>query len=80
MENPAFMLILDFSESRIGLAVTKVEGVQYFDMDEGDTNMAGGYIQGTMEKEDRLYQLVHPSALEQLVSQHTDISVLTESD
>ena len=76
MENPSFMLVLDFSESRIGFAVTKVEGVQYFDVDNMDTNMAGGYIQGTFEKDDRLYQLINPTALEQLVSQHTDIGAL----
>ena len=75
--NPSFMLVLDFPDSRVGLAVDKVEGVQYFNVDEMDTNMAGGYIQGTLTREDRLYQLINPSALEQLMAQFTDISNLT---
>lgn len=80
IENPSFMLILDFSESRIGFAVIQVEGVQYFDVEAMDTNMAGGYIQGTIEKEDRLYQLINPNALEQLVAEHTDIGALLPDD
>jgi len=79
ISNPSFLLVLDLSETRIGLAVNKVEGVQYFAMDDADTNMAGGYIQGTIEKDDRLYQLVNPAALEHVISQHTDIkSVIDE--
>lgn len=80
MADPSFMLVLDFSDSRIGFAVAKVEGVQYFDVEAMDTNMAGGYIQGTIEKEDRLYQLISPGALEQLVAQHTDIGSLVPDD
>jgi chemotaxis signal transduction protein len=79
ISNPSFLLVLDLSETRIGMAVNKVEGVQYFAMDDADTNMAGGYIQGTIEKDDRLYQLVNPAALEHVISQHTDIkSVIDE--
>jgi chemotaxis signal transduction protein len=78
VENPSFMLVLDFPESRVGLAVDKVEGVQYFNMDELDTNMAGGYVQGTLTREDRLYQMVNPQALEQLMAQFTDIGQLGE--
>lgn len=74
VENPSFMLVLDFPDSRVGLAVDKVEGVQYFNVDNLDVNMAGGYIQGTMTLEDRLFQLINPSALEQLMAQFTDIS------
>jgi chemotaxis signal transduction protein len=76
VEKPSFMLVLDFPDSRVGMAVDKVEGVQYFNVDELDTNMAGGYIQGTMTREDRLYQLINPSALEQLMAQFTDVSAL----
>lgn len=74
--DPSFMLILDFPESRVALAVARVEGVQYFASESADTNMAGGYIQGTIEKDDRLYQLVSAQALEQLMSQHTDVGTL----
>lgn len=77
VENPSFMLVLDFPDSRVGMAVDKVEGVQYFSVDQMDTNMAGGYVQGTLTVEDRLYQLINPTALEQLMSQFTDISSLT---
>jgi chemotaxis signal transduction protein len=76
VENPSFMLVLDFPDSRVGMAVDKVEGVQYFNVGELDTNMAGGYIQGTMTREDRLYQLINPTALEQLMAQFTDVSAL----
>lgn len=76
VEKPSFMLVLDFPDSRVGMAVDKVEGVQYFNVDELDTNMAGGYIQGTMTRDDRLYQLINPSALEQLMAQFTDVSAL----
>lgn len=79
VENPSFMLVLDFPESRVGLAVDKVEGVQYFEMDTLDTNMAGGYIQGTMTDGERLYQMINPIALEQLMNQYTDVSALTET-
>jgi chemotaxis signal transduction protein len=75
---PSFLLVLDLSETRVGLAVTRVEGVQYFDMNAADTNMAGGYIQGTIEKEDRLYQLISPAALEQVIAQHTDVTSLID--
>lgn len=78
VENPSFMLVLDFPESRVGMAVDKVEGVQYFNVDELDTNMAGGYIQGTMTRDDRLYQLINPSALEQLMAQYTDVAAITD--
>lgn len=80
VEKPSFMLVLDFPESRVGMAVDKVEGVQYFNVDELDTNMAGGYIQGTMTRDDRLYQLINPSALEQLMAQFTDVSALDAFD
>ncbi len=80
VENPSFMVVLDFPESRVGLAVDKVEGVQYFNVDQMDTNMAGGYIQGTITREDRLYQLINPSALEQLMAQFTDISSIGALD
>jgi chemotaxis signal transduction protein len=80
VEKPSFMLVLDFPDSRVGMAVDKVEGVQYFNVDELDTNMAGGYIQGTMTREDRLYQLINPSALEQLMAQFTDVSALGSLD
>lgn len=80
VENPSFMVVLDFPESRVGMAVDKVEGVQYFNQDSMDTNMAGGYIQGTITRDDRLFQLVNPSALEQLMAQFTDISSLNTSD
>lgn len=76
VDDPSFMLVLDFPDSRVGLAVDKVEGVEYFDMDDLDTNMAAGYIQGTMTREDRLYQMVNPTSLEQLMAQYTDISRL----
>jgi chemotaxis signal transduction protein len=76
VEKPSFMLVLDFPDSRVGMAVDKVEGVQYFNVDELDTNMAGGYIQGTMTRDDRLYQLINPSALELLMAQFTDVSAL----
>jgi len=79
VEKPSFMLVLDFPDSRVGLAVDKVEGVQYFNVDQIDTNMAGGYIQGTMTREDRLYQLISPSALEQLMAQYTDISAIMDA-
>jgi hypothetical protein len=59
------------------MAVDKVEGVHYFDVDGLDTNMAGGYVQGTMTQEDRLYQLVNATALEQMMAQYTDISSMT---
>ena len=75
--DPSFMLVLDFPDSRVGLAVDKVEGVQYFNVDEMDTNMAGGYVQGTLTREDRLYQLINSTALEQLMAQFTDVSNLT---
>jgi len=78
VENPSFMLVLDFPDSRVGLAVDKVEGVQYFNVDELDTNMAGGYIQGTMTRDERLFQIINPTALEQLMAQFTDISALGE--
>ena len=78
MADPSCMLVLDFPDSRVGLAVAKVEGVQYFSVDDMDTNMAGGYIQGTIEKDDRLYQLVSPVALEQLMAQHTDVGSLLD--
>lgn len=80
VEKPSFMLVLDFPDSRVGMAVDKVEGVQYFNVDELDTNMAGGYIQGTMTREDRLYQLINPAALEQLMAQFTDVSALGAID
>ena len=80
VEKPSFMVVLDFPESRVGLAVDKVEGVQYFNVDQMDTNMAGGYIQGTITREDRLYQLINPSALEQLMAQFTDISSIGTMD
>ena len=80
VEKPSFMVVLDFPESRVGLAVDKVEGVQYFNVDQMDTNMAGGYIQGTITREDRLYQLINPSALEQLMAQFTDISSIGTLD
>lgn len=80
VENPSFMVVLDFPESRVGLAVDKVEGVQYFNVDEMDTNMAGGYIQGTITREERLYQLINSTALEQLMAQFTDVSSLLDSD
>ncbi|WP_196159409.1 chemotaxis protein CheW [Reinekea sp. G2M2-21] len=80
VENPSFMVVLDFPESRVGLAVDKVEGVQYFNADQMDTNMAGGYIQGTITREDRLYQLINPTALEQLMAQFTDVSALGSMD
>lgn len=76
MTEPSFMLILDFPESRVAMAVVKVEGVQYFDSESADTNMAGGFIQGTIEKDDRLYQLVNAPALEQMMARHTDVGVL----
>ncbi len=76
--NPSFLLVLDLSETRVGMAVTKVEGVQYFAMDDADTNMAGGYIQGTIEKDNRLYQLISPAALEQVIAQHTDVKSLID--
>jgi len=79
VEKPSFMLVLDFPDSRVGLAVDKVEGVQYFNVDQIDTNMAGGYIQGTTTREDRLYQLINPSALEQLMAQYTDISSIMDA-
>jgi len=79
VEKPNFMLVLDFPDSRVGVAVDKVEGVQYFNVDQSDTNMAGGYIQGTMTREDRLYQLISSSALEQLMSQYTDISAIMDA-
>ncbi|WP_320821850.1 chemotaxis protein CheW [Reinekea sp.] len=79
VEKPSFMLVLDFPDSRVGLAVDKVEGVQYFNVDQIDTNMAGGYIQGTTTREDRLYQLISPSALEQLMAQYTDISAILDA-
>lgn len=78
VEKPSFMLVLDFPDSRVGLAVDRVEGVQYFNVDELDTNMAGGYIQGTMTLEDRLFQLINPTALEQLMGQYTDITSMSE--
>ncbi|WP_320824178.1 chemotaxis protein CheW [Reinekea sp.] len=78
VEKPSFMLVLDFPDSRVGVAVDKVEGVQYFNVDQIDTNMAGGYIQGTMTREERLYQLISSSALEQLMGQYTDISIITD--
>jgi len=78
VENPSFMLVLDFPDSRVGLAVDKVEGVQYFNVDDLDTNMAGGYVQGTMTIEDRLYQLINPTSLEQLMAQFTDVAALGE--
>ncbi|MFQ3262137.1 chemotaxis protein CheW [Reinekea sp.] len=74
--DPSFMLVLDFPESRVGMAVDKVEGVQYFDVSALDTNMAGGYVQGTITREDRLYQLVNATALEQMMAQFTDVSSL----
>ena len=80
VEKPSFIVVLDFPESRVGLAVDKVEGVQYFNVDQMDTNMAGGYIQGTITREDRLYQLINPSALEQLMAQFTDISSIGTLD
>ncbi|MDX1342017.1 MAG: chemotaxis protein CheW [Reinekea sp.] len=80
VENPSFMVVLDFPESRVGLAVDKVEGVQYFNADQMDTNMAGGYIQGTITRDDRLYQLINPTALEQLMAQFTDVSALGSMD
>lgn len=76
VEDPSFMLVLDFPEARVGLAVDKVEGVQYFNQDDMDTNMAGGYILGTISSEDRLYQLINSSALEQLMAQFTDVASL----
>jgi chemotaxis signal transduction protein len=79
VEDPSFMLVLDFPESRVGMAVDKVEGVQYFDVSALDTNMAGGYVQGTITREDRLYQLVNATALEQMMAQFTDISSLESS-
>lgn len=78
--NPSFMLVLDFPDSRVGMAVDKVEGVQYFNTDELDSNMAGGYILGTMTRDDRLYQMISTTALEQLMAQFTDISALTGND
>lgn len=78
--NPSFMLVLDFPDSRVGMAVDKVEGVQYFNTDDLDTNMAGGYILGTMTREDRLYQMISTTALEQLMAQFTDISALSGTD
>ncbi len=79
VDNPSFMLVLDFPESRVGMAVDKVEGVQYFNVDELDTNMAGGYVQGTLTREDRLYQLINSQALEQLMSQYTDVGTFNDS-
>jgi chemotaxis signal transduction protein len=76
LDEPQFMLIVDFPESRMGLAVAKVEGVQYFNTQEADTNMAGGYIQATAERDGRLYQLINPVGLEQLIGQHTDVGAL----
>lgn len=76
LQDPRFMLIVDFPETRVGLAVASVEGVQYFDLAAADTNMAGGYIQGTAEKDKLLYQLISPAGLEQLMAQHTDIGAL----
>jgi chemotaxis signal transduction protein len=73
---PSFMLVLDFPESRVGMAVDKVEGVHYFNVEELDTNMAGGYVQGTVTREDRLYQLVNAVALEQMMAQFTDVATL----
>ncbi|TXR51332.1 chemotaxis protein CheW [Reinekea thalattae] len=80
VDDPSFMLVLDFPESRVGLAVDKVEGVQYFSVDEMDSNMAGGYIQGTLTREDRLYQMVNPHALEQLMAQFTDVGTLEDTN
>ena len=80
VKDPSYMLVLDFPESRVGMAADMVEGVQYFDVSELDTNMAGGYVQGTLTREDRLYQLVNPTALEQMMSQFTDISSLTHEN
>jgi chemotaxis signal transduction protein len=80
VDDPSFMLVLDFPESRVGMAVDKVEGVQYFNVDQLDTNMAGGYVQGTITREDRLYQLVNPTALEQMMAQFTDVSSLNTAD
>lgn len=77
IDDPSFMLVLDFPESRVGMAVDKVEGVQYFNVAEMDTNMAGGYVQGTLTREDRLYQLINPTALEQLMAQFTDVAALS---
>ncbi|MFT4675596.1 MAG: chemotaxis signal transduction protein [Reinekea sp.] len=76
---PSFMLVLDFPDSRVGLAVDRIEGVQYFTDDQIDIDMAGGYIQGTISREDRLYQLISPSALEQLMARHTDITTVIEA-
>jgi chemotaxis signal transduction protein len=76
VSDPSFMLVLDFPESRVGMAVDVVEGVHYFNVEELDTNMAGGYVQGTITREDRLYQLVNATALEQMMAQFTDISTL----
>ncbi|MDO7642301.1 MAG: chemotaxis protein CheW [Reinekea forsetii] len=76
---PSFMLVLDFPDSRVGLAVDRIEGVQYFTDDQVDTDMAGGYIQGTISREDRLYQLISPSALEQLIARYTDITTVNEA-
>lgn len=73
VENPSFMLVLDFSDCRVGMAVDKVEGVQYFNTEDLDTNMSGGYVLGTMTREDRLYQMVNTSSLEQLLAEYTDI-------
>ena len=80
VEDPSFMLVLDFPESRVGLAVDKVEGVQYFNVDDMDTNMAGGYILGTISRDDRLYQLINATALEQLMAQFTDVATLDGMD
>lgn len=76
---PSFMLVLDFPASRVGLAVDRIEGVQYFTGDQIDIDMAGGYIQGTISRDDRLYQLISASALEQLMARHTDVSAFIES-
>ena len=76
---PSFMLVLDFPASRVGLAVDRIEGVQYFTGDQIDIDMAGGYIQGTISRDDRLYQLISSSALEQLMARHTDVSAFIES-
>lgn len=76
LTDPQFMLIVDFPESRIGMAVARVEGVQYFNLDDADTNMAGGYVQATAEKDGKLYQLINPSGLENLIGQHTDVGAL----
>ncbi|ATX78231.1 MAG: chemotaxis protein CheW [Reinekea forsetii] len=76
---PSFMLVLDFPDSRVGLAVDRIEGVQYFTEEQIDIDMAGGYIQGTTSRDDRLYQLISPSALEQLMARFTDVSAIIES-